>query len=195
MIVCSKKVHLPWIGPYYVCKKLSQFNVKLRRVSDNKPVKNRIHFERLKPVYLSRDTSNLTFDATPLSHADSLTPAIVNESELLLNLRKSDRAETTAQDNAECPQAEANNSKTIQVSTIDDAASDYFNIHKDTNIDITRSHQSDSQDTREEKYWEIEKIIAKRIRQGEVEYRVKWLNFDSKFNSWVKYDNLSDACK
>ena len=98
-----KKLHLPWIGPYYVCEKLSQVNVKLRRVSDNKPVKNRIHIERLKPAYLSRDTSNLTFDATPPSHADSLPPAIVDESKLPLNLINSDTAETSTQNNAECP--------------------------------------------------------------------------------------------
>ena len=115
VIVGSKKLHLPWIGPYYVCEKLSQVNVKLRRISNNKPVKNRIHIERLKPAYLSRDTSNLTLDATPPSHADSLQPAIVDESELPLNLINSDTAETSTQNNAECSQAEANNSKTIPV--------------------------------------------------------------------------------
>ena len=86
VIVGSKKLNLLWIGPYYVCEKLSQVNVKLRRVCDNKPMKNRIHIERLKLVYLSRDTSNLTFDATPPRHADSLPPAVVDESELPLNL-------------------------------------------------------------------------------------------------------------
>jgi hypothetical protein len=60
-----------------------------------------------------------------------------------------------------------------------------------TNADLTE----DSQNIQSTQYWQIEKIIAKRIRQGKPEFRVKWLNFESKFNSWVKYDDLNDECK
>ena len=68
VILGSKKLHLPWMGSYYVCEKLSQVYIKLRRVRDNKPVKNHIHKEQLKPAYFSRDMSDLTFDTnTPKS--------------------------------------------------------------------------------------------------------------------------------
>ena len=152
MIVGCKKLHLPWIGPYYVREKLSQLNVKLRRISDNKPMKNRIHIERLKSAYFSRDTNDLTFDVTPPSHADSLPPAVEDESELPLNLINGNSAEASTQNNAECPQAEANNIKAIQANTIDDSTSDYFNLHTDANIDITQSDQSNVQDTQKQKY-------------------------------------------
>ena len=130
----------------------------------------------------------------PLSHVDSLPPAIADESELPLKIINNNSAEASTQNNAECFQAEANNTKALQSNTIDDSTSDLFNIHTDTNIYIT-SDQSDTQYTQEQTYWEIEKIIAKRTRQGKVKYREKWFNFESKFNAWVKYDDLSDACK
>lgn len=39
--------------------------------------------------------------------------------------------------------------------------------------------------------WSVEKIIKKRkLRDGSVELRVKWLGFDNSYNSWVKQSDV-----
>ena len=57
--------------------KLSDLQVRLRRKSDNKLVKNRIHINRLKLA-----TDRFNFDTSPPPHIDATPPAILNEDEL-----------------------------------------------------------------------------------------------------------------
>ena len=45
----SPKFYKHWVGPYYICKVFPNYTYKLRRSSDNKPVKSLIHANRLKP--------------------------------------------------------------------------------------------------------------------------------------------------
>lgn len=47
----------------------------------------------------------------------------------------------------------------------------------------------------EDQIYEIEKIIKKRKVNGKEQYRVKWLSFDSKYNSWVDFDDLTQDCQ
>lgn len=39
-------------------------------------------------------------------------------------------------------------------------------------------------------YWEVDKLLAKRRRRGEVSYLVKWADFSEKHNSWVKRHDI-----
>ena len=73
----SSKLSLAWIGPFYVIEKLSDLHVRLRRKSENKLVKNRIHINRLKLA-----TDRFNFDTSPPPHIDATPPAILNEDEL-----------------------------------------------------------------------------------------------------------------
>ena len=43
--------------------------------------------------------------------------------------------------------------------------------------------------------FEVEKILRKRKRKGQWEYRVKWRNFPASDNSWENFDNLSVTLK
>ena len=43
--------------------------------------------------------------------------------------------------------------------------------------------------------YEIEKILRKKFTNGSWYYRVKWYAFPSSSNSWVKFDDLTQACK
>jgi len=36
----------------------------------------------------------------------------------------------------------------------------------------------------------VEKILAKRVKDGRLQYRLKWEGWDSSFNSWEDADNL-----
>lgn len=40
-------------------------------------------------------------------------------------------------------------------------------------------------DKNEDSLWYIEKILRKRKRNGKMQYRIKWQDYDDKFNSWV----------
>jgi hypothetical protein len=44
-----------------------------------------------------------------------------------------------------------------------------------------------------ETLYEVGKILRKQYTSGKWFYRVKWLNFDSKNNSWVKYKDLNNV--
>ena len=41
--------------------------------------------------------------------------------------------------------------------------------------------------------YEIEHIIAERVRYGKKEYLVKWIGYDSSDNTWVKRKDLYNA--
>lgn len=44
-------------------------------------------------------------------------------------------------------------------------------------------------------YYEVEKLVAKRRVKDKWQYRVKWLTFPSKSNSWVTYEDLNPLCQ
>ena len=44
----QKKIIRPWVAPFYIAQKLSLLHVKIRRKSDGKLIKNRVHIHRLK---------------------------------------------------------------------------------------------------------------------------------------------------
>ena len=43
-----------------------------------------------------------------------------------------------------------------------------------------------------ENFYNVEKIVKKRIRNGKIQYFVKWENYDSCDNTWEPKENLSN---
>lgn len=39
--------------------------------------------------------------------------------------------------------------------------------------------------------FEVEKIISKRLKNARIQYRLKWVGFSSKFNSWIDLENIN----
>ncbi|XP_033097033.1 uncharacterized protein LOC117101226 [Anneissia japonica] len=68
--------------------------------------------------------------------------------------------------------------------------------HADKEHD-TSEIQDKEHDTSEKQteFYEIEKILYKQFVNGQWKYRVKWLSFPSKYNSWVTFDDLSPECQ
>lgn len=75
----SRKLLRPWLGPFYVCQKLSPIHVRLRRRSDGKLIANRVHIDRLKHGVLR---SNGPDDPTPPTDIDATEPAVLGDSEV-----------------------------------------------------------------------------------------------------------------
>jgi len=76
----SGKLSRPWAGSYYITQKISDIHVKLRRVNDNKTVKNRVHINRLK---LGLPDDNVPIDPTAPVGIDAIEPAILADSECI----------------------------------------------------------------------------------------------------------------
>ncbi|XP_063409146.1 uncharacterized protein LOC134692615 [Mytilus trossulus] len=74
-----RKFMRPWIGPYYITQKLSDIHVKIRRKSDGKLVKNRVHVNRLKHGFLWHDRPQ---DPEAPPNVDATEPAILADEEI-----------------------------------------------------------------------------------------------------------------
>ena len=64
----------------------------------------------------------------------------------------------------------------------------------DSQSTLHLAESSDDSSTSDEVY-EIERVIRSRYRDSEREFLVKWLNYPSSQNSWVKYSDLNEHCK
>ena len=49
------------------------------------------------------------------------------------------------------------------------------------------------EESSEDSEYEIEKIIDKRLKNGILEYKVKWLGYDDSHSSWEPLSNLENA--
>ena len=144
----SRKLNRPWTGPFYISEKLSDIHVKLRRKSDGKQLKNRIHVNRLKRGYL---WINEPYDNTPPNNEDAIEPCIIAADELPAD-----------------------------------------NIGREF---PTHPQNNDDPDIELNDIYSIEKILRKKKVKGKWTYRVKWVGFDAKDNSWVAYDDLTPECR
>ena len=78
----GRKLNRKWVGPYYICQRISDIHVKLRKKSDGKLVKNRIHVDRLKPGYVWHDTP---IDENPPQNENAIEPAVLADDEIPQN--------------------------------------------------------------------------------------------------------------
>ena len=56
---------------------------------------------------------------------------------------------------------------------------------------ITEEDVNDEIDNQDEVYWEIEKIVDDRIKNGQLQYKVKYRNYPNKYNEWKVIDELN----
>ena len=75
----QRKLIRPWIGPFYIAQKLSPPHVKIRRKSDGKLIKNRVHINRLKHGFLWVDKPQ---DDNPPICVDAIEPCVLWDDEI-----------------------------------------------------------------------------------------------------------------
>ena len=81
----------------------------------------------------------------------------------------------------------------IPVGNFDDAHTHAQTDH--TTDENSEPMDGNSQSQKANDVYEIEKTLRKKFTNGSWYYRVKWYAFPSSSYSWVKFDDLSQACK
>ncbi|CAC5422952.1 unnamed protein product [Mytilus coruscus] len=148
----GRKLNRPWISPYYISQKLSEIHVKLRRKSDGKLLKNRVHINRLKRGYV---WTNEPYDITLPLNEDAVEPAIIS---------------------------------------VDETPADF--ISEEVQPNLSQSQDNATQNNNNDNtVFSVEKILRKKRIKGKWKYRVKWVGFDSKDNSWVDFEDLNLECQ
>ena len=134
-------------------------------------VKNRIHINRFKLA-----TDRFNFDTSPPPHIDATPPAILNEDEL------PDMNDV----NELLPDVNVN------VNEYNRDEHENIKMHENFKNEVMINGNMNMNDnTVNDNMFEIEKILRKRKRKGQWEYRVKWRNFPASDNSWENFDNPS----
>jgi hypothetical protein len=75
----SPKLSRMWAGPYYIIEKPSPLHAKLRRVWDNKIIRNKVHINRLKHGCLRSGLNDLA----PPVNVDACEPIVLDVNEVL----------------------------------------------------------------------------------------------------------------
>jgi hypothetical protein len=179
----SAKLARPFAGPYYIVEKPSHLHAKLRRVSDGKPVKNKVHINRLKQGTLR---STVPIDLSPPQDIDATEPAILNFDEIDTNNFINNDSSIINNNNDNDANATDNN-LTDHTQPASAAANQRKRTKKAITAEVT-THTDSQQDLQT---YTVEKILRKKFTNNSWQYRVKWLSFANNQNSWVKFEDLS----
>ena len=176
----SKKLARPWTGPYYIVAKPSPIHVRLRRVSDNKAVPNLVHVNRVKQYQNGPQMGDAHPQPRPRPHPHPCRqPSPLRLLVLWPRvLGYIDGSARSSDGNVPSEDQEHVDSHTPS------AAQDVPDV-KDTNSSVSE----------QTKFYEVERVLCRRYRQGQWQYRVKWLSYPSSANSWVPFSNLSPTCQ
>ncbi len=60
---------------------------------------------------------------------------------------------------------------------------------------ISKVYLNDTSENLSEKEWEVEELLSKRIKEGKIEYLIKWKNYDVEQSTWEPIVNLVNCTK
>jgi hypothetical protein len=166
----GRKLVSCWIGPYRVASVKGPVNVTLRRCSDNLPIQQHIHVNRLKP-YTARTCRP---DPPPLEvisdieKGKALTPGEIEPMDLV-------------DDEESGISTPSKTEVTIQPDQ----------VNKGTNNQRIKLNDPEPV---EPEYYEVEAVLDKKIREGkEPLYLIKWKNYPKSQSTWEPLSNLNAA--
>ena len=159
----GKKLVSCWVGPYWIVKKKGRVNVVLKRCSDDLPIQNHIHVNRLKP-FVTRTLRPAPPMLEVAGFLEKGKPLSVEEVE---PLDITDDSEVIHPENVDTENV---------VGEIEEPA----------------PVESDNEEQEDKPFYEVEFVLAKRFRKNgtEPEYLIKWANFPHSANSWEPFSNL-----
>lgn len=165
----SRKLMLPWAGPFRLVERTSTVHFKVRRCSDNKLLQHKIHINRFKRAY--------EWAKTP--HEERSTPKEEASDELEIQ-------DLTPQELHEAQEQIAEGDKTQPLPSGEDSDQPATSTAQDT--DATGSND-DQLPASQRNYHQIRKILYARQTSNGIQYQVRWLNY--KTPEWVNESDLS----
>ncbi len=169
----TKKLSRPFAGPYFIFEKPSELHARLRRVSDGKIIKNKVHINRLKLGLLRSDQP---IDLTPPIDADATEPVVLSDNELALH-------------NVADHDSRPNDGPTFSVAQPKHAAKQHLRKAQ-AGTPVADTSQA-AQNTQQSPMFTVEKVLRKKYMANSWYYRIKWLSFSNDYNSWVPFTDLS----
>lgn len=143
----APKLHEKWVGPFYI-NHANENTYKLRRLSDHKLIKSRIHANRIK-IY-----------EDPRDHRQPQVDRQVDE-------QQTDNTHDGQQNNEENIQQNDNND-----------VQENDNVQENGNDNVQENHNQNENDELNDDYqFEAEKLVAKKRQNGQNFYRVKWVGY------------------
>ena len=174
----SANLSRPFAGPYFIIEMPSQIHAKLRRVSDGKLIKNKVHIGRLKRGLLRSDKP---IDLIPPGNINATEPAVLNYDEIDLNSSSDLTLETRAVNNSK-----PNNNNDVVILKQNNCEEKQGKV-----TTLTQLQQNTDNKSFTSQMYTVEKILRKKYFNNSWLYRIKWLTFSNDQNSWVKFDDLS----
>ena len=174
----SAKLSRPFAGPYFIIEMPSQIHAKLRRVSDGKLIKTKVHINRLKKGLLRSDKP---IDLTPPDNINATEPAVLNYDEIDLNSSSDLTLETHAVNNSK-----PNNNNDVVIPKQNNSEEKQGKVTTSTQLQQNTDNKSVTS-----QMYTVEKILRKKYFNNSWYYRIKWLTFSNEQNGWVKFDDLS----
>jgi hypothetical protein len=181
----TTKLARPFAGPYFIIEKPSQLHAKLRRVSDGKLIKNKVHINRLKRGLL-RSTEPI--DLNPPENSNATEPAILDIDELA-NTQLAKESATFSSSQTVTINGTNNTTNNATNNTSAHAAKTLTNSAS-KRVKQVKNVTEQQVDTSQQLY-KVEKILRKKYFNRSWHYRIKWLSFPNDNNSWVKFEDLS----
>ncbi|VDI21564.1 Hypothetical predicted protein [Mytilus galloprovincialis] len=163
----SPKLHPKWDAPFYVINVGQNNTCKLRRCSDHKLIKSRIHTNRIKPYIDPRHYRNLP----------EIQRNVVEN-----NRNRVDDIDDVHYDNMDKSQ---NNDEKMQQN---DAHMQQNDAHMQQNDALL---QQNDETNDEHNDFIAEKLLAKKRRQGANYYKVKWVGY--KKTPWEPEENIGEG--
>ena len=171
-----RKLTKQWYGPFILVDQISPVLFKIRHMEGARLQPVPVHVNRMKPFYVFPDQDSdvnspeTDIDVPRDNEFVPLVPEIPETPDTVLDLDKGL--------NSHAP----NNSIDITCSRMKDPQMSDSNLSNGPLV----SEPS-------EPYYEVDKVLKGRYRNGKLEYLLKWKGYSSKFNTWEPATLLNDT--
>jgi hypothetical protein len=157
-------------GPYILIEQITPVNFKIAKAHNNKVLKNPVHVNRFKKYY-----SRLILPPDPLI-LEEVTDEIVKEDVVKKDLPVADKEDDRI------------------VPTSSDASSEQLPTMVDTTDSEANTDESNDEESQEdtEEYLVEDVLKGRKLKNGKLEYLIRWKGYGEEHDSWEPEVNLND---
>ena len=177
----SPKLQRSWEGPYTVTTKLSDVTFRIQKSARSLP--KVVHYNRLK-LYEGRNPStwfrrnDAPVETTQDKASQTISMDMIDNEEIESSSNNSDEPNLTVQSESQYDS----------------------HVNDETTESETDSHMSEEEEDNDQvnasQVYEVEDVVkARKTKDGQMEYLLKWKNFPESENTWQREDTLNQVLK